>query len=270
MDVLVIQAEAVQYDLPVPQAGEDGPAQGLRLLHDLLEHEVLIAALFRCGDLPVHMGALLLHRLEQGVVYLDRAGGEHGHLSVIQIAYLPGMLDDGSDVRGQQVEALSISQHQGGVLSHRHQLIRLVGTYDPKGVRPLDAVEHLGDRVQQVAVVVILQQLGHHLGVCLRGEGHPLGLQKLLQLGVVFDDPVVDHGDPPGLAHLGVGVHVVGRAVGSPAGMSHAHGAGDQRASVGQVVQNLEAALGLYDLEPLLLVIDRQSGGVVSPVLQTG
>ena len=90
------------------------------------------------------------------------------------------MLDDGGDVGGQQVEALPISQHQGGVLTHRHQLIRLISAYDPQGVRPLNAVEHLGDRVQQVAVIVILQQLGHHLGVCLGGKGDPLGLQKLL------------------------------------------------------------------------------------------
>ncbi len=53
------------------------------------------------------MADLLLHRLEQGVVHLGPMGGKHGHFPILQIAHLPGVLDDGGDVRGQQVEALS-------------------------------------------------------------------------------------------------------------------------------------------------------------------
>ena len=52
--------------------------------------------------------------------------------------------------------------------------------------------------------------------------------------------------------------------------MPHAHNTRDQRAAVRQVVQDLETALGLHHLKSLLPVIDRQSGGVVAPVFQTG
>ena len=214
------------------------------------------------------MGDLLLHRLEQGVVHLGPMGGKHRHFPILQIAHLPGVLDDGGDIRGQHVEVRPVSQDQGRVLPHCHQPVWLVGADDAQGISPLDAVEHLAHRVQQVAFIVVVQQLGHHLRICLRDEGYPLGLQKLLQPGIVLDDPVVDHSDPAGLAHLGVGVDVVGRPVGSPAGMPQPHVSGQLLPLTGEVGQHLEPPLGLGHLEPLLWVQHRQPRGVIPPVLQ--
>ena len=126
------------------------------------------------------MGGLLLHRLDQGVIHLDSIRGEHRHLAVIQVADLPGVADQGGNVAGQHGKALAQAQDQGGVLPHRHQLIRLVGAHNAQGISPLNPVEHLGHRVQQVPLVVVVQQLGHHLGVGLRDELDPLGLQEFL------------------------------------------------------------------------------------------
>ena len=170
----------VQHHFAVPQAGRDGVPDGLGLLHDLLEHKVLIAALFRRRDLPMHAGGLLLHRLDQGVIHLDSIRGKHRHLAVIQVADLPGVADQGGNVAGQHGKALAQAQDQGGVLPHRHQLIRLVGAHNAQSIGSLNPVEHLGHRVQQVPLVVVVQQLGHHLSVGLRDELDPLGLQEFL------------------------------------------------------------------------------------------
>ena len=45
--ILLRQGEAVQHDLVILQAWCQSPLYGLGLFHDLLHHEVLIAALFR-------------------------------------------------------------------------------------------------------------------------------------------------------------------------------------------------------------------------------
>ena len=243
------QAQFLQRHPAVLNPGEDGVPEGLGLLHDLLGHEVLIAALLRGGDLPIHMMALLLHGLEVGVaVDLDALPGEDGNLPVLQVAHLPGVLEEGGDVAGQEAEAVAAAQDQGAVLSGGDELVGAVGAQNAQGVGPLDAVEDLGDGLHDVPPVVVLQKLGHHLGVGLGDKAHPLGLQEFLDLGKVFDDAVVDHGYPPRHAHMGVGVDIGGLPVGGPAGMAQAHGAADGLPALHDIREDPETPLGLHHL----------------------
>ena len=73
--VLLAEGEVLKYHLPLTDAGGEAPAQGLGLLHDLLEHEVLIPALFGGVDLPVDGDGVLPDRLHQMVVALDALPG---------------------------------------------------------------------------------------------------------------------------------------------------------------------------------------------------
>ena len=270
-DIVLAETEVLEIDLVVLDAGEDAPAQGLGLLHDLLEHEVLIAALLGGIDLPVHLADLLLDGLHQVVIALDAVPGEDGHLAVLHIAHLPGVADDGGDIAGQEVAAVAIAQDQGAVLAHGDELVGEVGAQDAQGIGPLDAAQDPAHGLQNVALVEILDELGHHLGVRLRGEGDAVGDEELLQLHVIFDDAVVDHGDLAVLADLGVGVHVAGGPVGGPAGVADAHGAVHGGPALDQIGQNLEPALGLAHGEGLVLLrIDGHAGGVITPILQPG
>ena len=171
------QAEILQKHLSVPDPGEYGPAHSLRLLHDLLEHEVLIAALFRRIHFPVYVGDLFLHRLHQVVIALDTVFGQHCHLAIIHISHIPGMADDSGNVAGQEAAALTIAQNQRAVLTHRNQLIRLVGADNAQRVGSLDPAHYPAYRLQDAHLVgftKIFDQLGHHLGIRLRGKRHPL------------------------------------------------------------------------------------------------
>ena len=100
-----------------------------------------------------------------------------------------------------------------------------------------------------VVLAEVLHQLGHHLSVRLRGEGHPLALEKVLQLGVVLNDAVVDHAIRPLRLNLGVGVDVRRGPVGGPAGVAHSHPAGHRPPAVQHFVQNGQPPLCLVDGE---------------------
>ena len=147
--------------------------------------------------------------------------------------------------------------------------ISIVGADDAQGVGPLDPPQAAAHGLQHVAalVIVMLQQLGHHLRVRVGGEADPLAHQVLLELHVVFDDAVVDDGDPAVLADVGMGVDVVGLPVGGPAGVADAQAPVQIRAAVDQVRQGLQPAPGLADLEPHGLRAHRHAGGVIAPVL---
>ena len=80
----------------------------------------------------------------------------------------------------------------------------------------------------------------------------------------------MDDGKLAVLADVGVGVDVVRRAVGRPAGMAHADGALHIRAAVDEVAQGLEPAHGFFDLKLMPRRNDRDTGAVIAAVFQTG
>ena len=109
----------------------------------------------------------------------------------------------------------------------------------------------LHHRLAQRALVGPLDEVGHHLGVGLGGEGVALGLQFGPQAQVVLHDAVEHDGEPAGAVGVGMGVLVGGPAVGGPAGVGDAHRApvaelGQDRLEIVEVahgVEQLEAAL---------------------------
>ena len=271
-DVVLGHVQVVQHHPAVPDAGRDGLADGLGLLHDLLEHEVRIAALLGGGHVPVHLAVLLLHRHQLVVEHIHGVGGQDGDLAVVHISDLPGVLQHGGHVGGDIVAALAVADDEGTVLPGGDQGVGIVGTDDAQGVGALDPAQAAAHGLQHIAalVVVELQQLGHHLGVRIGVECDAQLLQVLLQLQIVLDNAVVDQGDLAVLADMGVGVGVVGLAVGGPAGMANAQSALQIGAAVDHVGEHLETALGLFHLEAAGLRAHRHAGGVVAPVLHPG
>ena len=64
-----------------------------------------------------------------------------------------------------------------------------------------------------------------------------------------------------------MGVNIVGLAVGGPAGVADAQVAGQICPVMGQILQHLQAALGLFHLQPCGAE-HRHTGGVIAPVFQ--
>ena len=214
-----------------------------------------VAALFRGAHVPVDEAVLLLHRAAQGVVDPDAVGAHHRHFPVLHVGDLPGVLDDGGDVRCDEAAALAVAQQQRRVLAHGDEGVGQVGAEDAQGIGALDAVQHAVDRLHDVAglPIVVGQQLRHHLRICLGAEGDALADQIFLDLHIVFDDAVVHHRDAAVLAEVGVGVHVVGLPVGGPAGVPDADTAFHRLAAVHQSAEDLQPPLGLFHLQALLV-----------------
>ena len=166
-DVLGGEVEVLKEHLAVPNPGRDAPAQGLGLLHDLLEHEVLIAALLRRVHLPVHLNNFLVHRLHQMVIALDAILGENGQLPILHVAHLAGVAENGGDVAGQEGAALSIAQDEGAVFAYGNQLVGAVVTQDAQSIGALNAVKHPAHGLEQVPLIEVLDELGDDLRVRL-------------------------------------------------------------------------------------------------------
>ena len=236
-DVVFRQADVVQHHPALPDTGENGFLQGLRLFQNLLEHEVGEAALLGGGRVPVDAAVLLLQGVQLIVEHIHTLRRQHGDFPVVHIGHVPGVADDGGGVGGDEVLPLPKADDQRAVLPGGNQGVGVVRADDAEGIGPLDAPQAPAHGFQHVPalLVVKLQEVGRDLGVRLGGKLHPLAGEELFQLQVVFNDAVMYQGDFSVPADVGVGVAVVGL----PAGVPDTQGSLQVRPVMGQVRQDL-------------------------------
>ena len=143
----------------------------------------------------------------------------------------------------------------------------MVAVDDDEREVALQLVVGLDDGVGQVAVVVALDQVRDGLGVGLGAEAMARGLERLLELAVVLDDPVEDDRQLSVLARRQrMGVALGDRAVRGPACVSET---GRRARAVRRrcLLQELKVPDGADVLEPVVFE-ERDPRGVVAAVLE--
>ena len=108
------------------------------------------------------------------------------------------------------------------------------------------------------------EEMGDDLGIGLRDEDVAERAQLAAQLVEVLDDAVVDDGDAVGGVRVGVGL--VGAAVGGPAGVADADGAGERFARQ-QRLEIAELALGA-PARDVAVHQRRDAGGIVAAIFE--
>ena len=126
-------------------------------------------------------------------------------------------------------EAMKVSpsptpDHQRALLARADEHAGLVGRHRDERVVAAQLVVGSADGLDQVAVVVVRDQVRHHLGVGLGGELGAVGREALAQLDLVLDDAVQHDVDAAGGVEVRVGVLLGHAAVGGPARVADAGG----------------------------------------------
>ena len=180
------------------------------------------------------------------------------------------MLDDRRNVARYEVAALAVAYEQGRILSCGDEMLRLVGAEDAESVSALDAAQDSEHRLKAASalLVVVGDKLRHDLGVRLGAEHIALGAQEVPQLDIVFDYSVMHDGDLAVAAQMRVSVYIVRLAVGRPTGVPDADRTLDAFAAVYNVAQDLEPALGFFDLKLSFPGQHGDAGRVVASVLK--
>ena len=207
LNCLAAKDKVAKVDAPVFDARGDRAAQRLRLFHDLLEHEVRVSALFRCGNFPVNVVVLLFRSAAPSRYRPEWSPCQNGDLAVFHVRNVSCVLDERRHVGGDKVAAVAVAKQQRRVLSCRIQPLRIVCADDAEGVRALDAVQHHVNGVLHAVHLVepqtIFQQLRDDLAVRFRCELYTLFLEKFPDLQIVFNDAVVYQRDFAVLGHMG-------------------------------------------------------------------
>jgi hypothetical protein len=192
---------------------------------DLLQHEALVAVLLGSVLVPVD---LVNVALDGPALRVDEAGalGGHGHdLAVLHELHVAGLREEGRDRGSDEALAVAHAHHQRALLAGAHEHLRLVGRHRHEGVVAAKVVVREPHRLHEVALEVVGDQVGHHLGVGLGGEVRAVGEQPVAEVGPVLDDPVEHDVHALGGVPVRVGVRLGHAAVGGPARVAYPGGA---------------------------------------------
>ena len=256
----------------------DAPAQRVaqrsRLLVDLLAHVVTVAV--ELDLLQPHLqGADAL--AERDVV--DGGGaqavaGQQRDLVVVQVDHLAGVLDHRGAVGGHHVLAVADADQHRAAAARGDELVGMVAAQHQQAEGAAHVAKGAPYGRQQVArlavaavVVEVPDELRERLRVGLAGRLDALLGEEGANRAVVLDDAVVHHGDGAAGVEVGMGVAFRGGAVGRPAGVRDAGGAGGAVHCHGarQVVHLAHRAI---PVQHAVAVEGRYSRRVIAPVLQ--
>ncbi len=129
-DVHFVQEDAAGFLAHAPQ---HGIADGAGLLVDLLEHEMLVAALFGQDGVPEDMRDLAFHGAPFEIAQPHTLGGEHGQVAVAEEEHVAGVAEDGGHVGGNEVFAVTQPDDDRGAGARGHDLVRIGAGDDGQG-----------------------------------------------------------------------------------------------------------------------------------------
>ena len=159
---------------------------GVGLLVDLLQHEGLVPVLLGRRPRPSRPRRLALDGLAVGVDEAGALRGDGDDLAVLDQLDVAGLRQEGGDGGGDEALALAHAHHQRALLAGADQHVRLVGGHRHEGVVAAQVVVGAADGLHEVAVEVLGDQVGHHLGVGLGGEVGAVVASSLSRSSVQF------------------------------------------------------------------------------------
>ena len=139
---------------------------------------MFIAALLGSVHIPLDPDRLLADRFLIHTEELHRLFCHADDLFILNKIYLSGIPKHRRHIRGNDAAPVRMPYDQRTVLAYRIEFLRMILEDDPQGIRPLHTVHDLGDRLQRIPLIIIIQKMGNDLRIRL---GHKL-IPVLLKL----------------------------------------------------------------------------------------
>ena len=218
-ELLVAQVDAAELGGPVleDEAAAHGVLHRLRLLEDLLEHEMVEPTALDRREVPLDALHRAAERRRVDVHHAVAVGREHAEVTVVQVDDLARVREDRRGVGGEEVLAVADADEERTALARGDDLLRVTARHHRDAERALDLAQCRDDRLLQRALVELLDQVRDRLGVGIGAEGVPERGELLPEHIGVLDDAVVHHRDRLVGAEVRVCVALGRRAVSGPA-----------------------------------------------------
>ena len=241
-------------------------AHHLRLLVDLLRHEVTMVALVDQQRGGERTGDRALDRLAAAVADGDAFARQDRPIAILEI-------DDGVG-EGRERDGVGAYEHlavaeadgeRAALAGHDHQVVIAAEDHGERE-GAFETLQRVVGGAHRIAAGLQFagDEMGNDLGVGVAGERGAVAHELFLQLTEVLDDAVMHHRHQ--LGHMRVGIGFDRLAVGRPAGMADA-GVAHQRLALEPLLEIAQFAFGAPPAE--MAVLDGgDAGRIVAAIFQ--
>ena len=252
-------------------AAQRSVGNGARLLPDLLQHEVLVAALFRLDGIPENARDVAMDGLAVEIGKLHSRQRQDGHVPVGKKINVAGVMKDAGDIGGNERFAFAHADHNRRPKASGNNLVGLAGRENSqrkRATQPLHGQAHSRFEENWLSgrfgfLLHLFDQVRNDLGVGFGDEDVALLGEFPLQVKVILDDAVMHHDNAAGAVAMWMCVLFGGSPVGGPACVADAEGALDrmlakhffQVRQLARRAPNLKhGAVGIADCNPRRIV----------------
>ena len=219
-DFLFCQGDLIQFDICFCQTGLDGFIQHFGLLHDLLHHEVVIAAFFCRCDIPCYMIDFFFDFI---AVYIEQCHAfafQHSDLMFIQQVIISCVFQQSGNIRCDIVFAFTQTNQERAAFTYSYQCVGVFAAHDTQCVCTTDHTQQFSCGGDHIPVIQVFIQMCYHFCICFGFEYNTFCFQCFFQFQIVFDDTIVYHGNFAAHAVMRVAVCFTGLTVGCPTGVT--------------------------------------------------
>ena len=237
-----------------------------RLLINFLEHEMLVAALFRHDRVPRDVLKLRLPSVSGRIQQAYAVTRDDSHLVIVEKQDGARIGKHCRHIRGDESFAVHGPDDQRISFADRDDLLWIVDTDARERIQTLQLGECLDHSILKTPLEMFFEKMRDNFGVGFGGEFVALFDEFPLQSEIILDDAVMRNNDAPFAIAMGMSILFRGASVGRPTRMPEPelprHGL-----LLEQLLEIFEFAGTPPDPE-LLAFDDCDSRGVVPAVLQ--
>ena len=230
---------------------------------DLLQHEMLVACFFSCFCIPFDLRWLFLNLISVQIVKGNGPICQTCHLQISNVINIAGIFQNRRNIRSHIAVSVLHADNHRTVLTRNINLTGIILEHDRQGIGTADPDHGMVDGIHRsmlIFLVIVIDELHCHFGVCRRIELIALAKKLILQFLVILNDTIVNTDHISIIGSMGMSICLRRFPVGSPAGVTDTTGTSQGMAMIGFLRQRFQTAFRLYDFRFVLTVTNGKTG----------
>ena len=197
---------------------------------------MLVACFFSCFCIPFDLRWLFLNLISVQIVKGNGPIFQTCHLQISNIINISGIFQNRRNIRSHiAVSVLHADDHRT-VLAGNVNLPGIILEHDRQGIGTADTDHGMVDGIHRsmlIFLVIVIDELHCHFGVCGRIELIVLAKKLILQFLIILNDTIVNADHISIIRGMGMGICLRRFAVGRPTGVTDTTGTSQSMAMIG-------------------------------------
>ena len=230
---------------------------------DLLQHEMLVACFLSCFCIPFDLRWLFLNLISVQIIKGNGPICQTCHLQISNVINIAGIFQNRRNIRSHiAVSVLHTDDHRT-VLTGNINLPGIILKHDRQGIGATDTDHGMVDGIHRsmlIFLVIVIDELHCHFGICGRIELIALAKKLILQFLVILNNTIVNTYHISIIGGMGMGICLRRFAMGGPTGVTDTAGTCQSMTIIGFLCQRFQTAFRLYDFCLILPIPNGKTG----------